>query len=133
MIFLLIVSREPPSRQESFEVSLERLNHRVRDAQRTPQDLDDKSEAAEHAPDDRARRDQQHAQDRAAVRYGLCATRLTFPVLAHGFVYLLAIAVPRKPFGSSQSLLRERLWIDNGREQPRVTIFLNVSPSFLAL
>jgi hypothetical protein len=53
MIFLLIVSREPSSRQESFEESLERLNHHVRDAQRTPQDLDDKSEAAEHAPDDR--------------------------------------------------------------------------------
>ena len=33
MIFLLIVSREPPSRQESFEESLERLNHHVRDAQ----------------------------------------------------------------------------------------------------
>jgi hypothetical protein len=56
-------------------------------------------------------------------------------MLMHGIVYLLAIAVPRKPtlpFGSSQSLPRERLWIDNGREQPRLTIFLNVSPSFFA-
>jgi hypothetical protein len=53
VIFLLIVGREPFSRQESFEESLERLNHHVQDAQRTPKDLDDRSEAAEHVPDDR--------------------------------------------------------------------------------
>jgi hypothetical protein len=64
------------------------------------------------------------------VKYGRDAMRVA------SLLYLLAIAVPRKPtlpFGSSQSPPRERLWIDNGREQPRLTIFLNVSPIFFAL
>jgi len=57
MMFLLIVGLEPSSAEESFEESLDRLDHHVRDAQRTPQDLDDKSEPTEHVPDERERND----------------------------------------------------------------------------
>jgi len=57
MMFLLIVGLEPSSAEESFEESLDRLDHHVSDAQRTPQDLDDKSEPTEHVPDERERND----------------------------------------------------------------------------
>ena len=52
MIFRLIAGREPSSAQESFEESLERLDHHMRAAQRMPQDID-KSDPIEHHPDDR--------------------------------------------------------------------------------
>jgi hypothetical protein len=45
-IFLLIVGREPSSSRES----LERFDPHIR---QTPRDSDDKSEAAEHVPDER--------------------------------------------------------------------------------
>jgi len=55
-VFPWIVGRERSS-QEPFEESLKRLDHHVRDEQRTPRDLDDKSEPAEHVPEDRDHRD----------------------------------------------------------------------------
>ena len=58
VIFLLIVGREPFSSQESFEESLERLSHHLRDAQRRPRDLDEKSEPTEDVPDDHQHREQ---------------------------------------------------------------------------
>jgi hypothetical protein len=58
MIFRLFTRRASSSSQESFEEGLERLDHYVRNAQRAPRDLDDKSTPAEHVPDDRDHRDQ---------------------------------------------------------------------------
>jgi hypothetical protein len=59
VIFPLVVGREPSSSQESFEESLERLSHHVRDAQRTrPRDLDEKSEPTADVQDDHQHRDQ---------------------------------------------------------------------------
>ena len=43
VIFPLVVGREPSSSHESFEESLKRLSHYLRDAKRTPRDLDEKS------------------------------------------------------------------------------------------
>ena len=62
VIFLLIAGREPSSQQESFEESQERSDHDVREAQRAPLDLDDKSERTEHAPDSLEPHDEQHAR-----------------------------------------------------------------------
>jgi hypothetical protein len=53
VIFPWIVAGRELSSQESFEERLERLDHHVRDARRTPRDLADKSEPTEHVPDDR--------------------------------------------------------------------------------
>jgi len=53
MIFVWIVGHDPSSAQESFEEGLGRLDQYVRNAQRPPRDSDDKSEATEHAPDER--------------------------------------------------------------------------------
>jgi hypothetical protein len=50
VIFLWIVGREPSSSRESFEKSSERFDPHIR---QTPRDSDDKSEAAEHVPDER--------------------------------------------------------------------------------
>jgi hypothetical protein len=50
VIFLWTVGREPSSSRESFEKSLERFDPHIR---QTPRDSDDKSEAAEHVPDER--------------------------------------------------------------------------------
>jgi hypothetical protein len=47
-VFPWIVGRERSSQER-----LKRLDHHVRHAQRTPRDLDDKSEPAEHVPDNR--------------------------------------------------------------------------------
>jgi hypothetical protein len=55
VIFRLIARREPSDSQESLEESLERFDRHI---QRTPRDLDDKSEPIEHVPDDRQHRDQ---------------------------------------------------------------------------
>ena len=55
VIFPWIVAERELSSQESFEDGLARLDHHVRDVQRAPQDLGDKSESAEHVPDDRVR------------------------------------------------------------------------------
>jgi len=55
VIFPFIIGREPSSSHESFEDSRKRMDHHLRDSQRTPRDLDDKSETAEPIPDDRGR------------------------------------------------------------------------------
>ena len=52
MIFRLFTGSDPSASQESFEESLERLDSRLR-AQRTSQDLDDKSERTEDVLDNR--------------------------------------------------------------------------------
>jgi hypothetical protein len=68
MIFRLFTGSDPSASQESFEESLERLDSRLRGAQRkrTSQDLDDKSERTDDVLDNRQHRDEQHAHDRAA-------------------------------------------------------------------
>ena len=55
-VFPWIIRRER-SPKESFEEGLKRLDHHVGDEQRTPQDLDNRSEPAENAPEDRGQRD----------------------------------------------------------------------------
>ena len=50
VIFLWIVGREPSSSPEPFEESVERFDPHIR---QTPRDSDDKSEAAEHVPEER--------------------------------------------------------------------------------
>jgi hypothetical protein len=53
MIFRLFTGSNPSASQESFEESLERLDSRLRDTQRTSRDLDDKSEHTEDVSDNR--------------------------------------------------------------------------------
>jgi hypothetical protein len=55
MIFRLFTGSDPSASQESFEESLERLDSRLRGAQRkrTSQDLDDKSERTDDVLDNR--------------------------------------------------------------------------------
>ena len=53
IVFLTFTAREPSSSQETFEESLERMEHHLRDAQRTPLALEDKSAHTEHIPNDR--------------------------------------------------------------------------------
>jgi hypothetical protein len=53
MIFRLFTGSDPSASQESFEESLERLDSRLRDTQRTSRDLDDKSERPDDVSDNR--------------------------------------------------------------------------------
>jgi hypothetical protein len=53
MIFRLFTGSDPSASQESFEESLERLDSRLRDTQRTSRDLDDKSEHPDDVSDNR--------------------------------------------------------------------------------
>jgi len=53
IVFLMFTGREPSYSQETFEESLERMEHHLRDAQRTPRALEDKSAPTEHIPNDR--------------------------------------------------------------------------------